>query len=87
MPTLTRSQARSGRPPDLVTSSGANPPRRRAHSRQGNAVVVNNTNEVGSPSVIAANGNLSVASYTIGRCNHPLCATCSFFSNNTFFSI
>ena len=84
MPINTRSKTRSGQPPDLVTSSRANPPRRLTDSRQGNAVVVDN-NEAGSPSVVAANGNHLVASFTIGKCKKPRCMTCPLFSTNYNF--
>ena len=79
MPVTTRSKARSGQPPDLVISLRANPPRRLTNSRQGNAVVVDDNTEVVSPSVITANGNSSVASFTLGKCNKPRCKTCAFF--------
>ena len=68
MPVATRLKARSGQPPDLVTSPRATPPRRLTNSRQGNAMVVDDNTEVGSPSVITANGNSSVASFTLGKC-------------------
>ena len=87
MPALTRSQARSGRPPDLVTFPRANPPRRLANSRQGNAGVTNNANEVGGPSVVdVACGNEPVASYTLAKCNKARCKTCPNFSTLKTFS-
>ena len=85
MPTQTRSQARSRQPRDLVTSSRADPPRRLTSSRQDNAVVAYNNNEVGSLSVIAANGNSLVASFTLDKCHRSRCMTCPRFSTTPFF--
>ena len=45
-------------------------------------MVVDDNTEVGSPSVITANGNSSVASFTLGKCNKPRCKTCAFFLEN-----
>ena len=86
MPTLTRSQARSGRPPDLVTSSRVNRPRRLVESRQTSMLVevINDVNGEGSPPVVVA-GNQSVASYTMAKCNKALCKTCPFFLHQNQF--
>ena len=45
-------------------------------------MVVDDNTEVGSPSVITANGNSSVASFTLSKCNKPRCKTCAFFLEN-----
>ena len=81
MPTITRSQAKTRQPMDLVTSfmtSPSRPPpppppnfRRLTHSRQDNAVMANKNHELGSPSFTAADWNFSVASYTLGKCHRP----------------
>ena len=63
MPALSGSQVRSRQPRDHMTSSRANRTRRLTHFRQNNAAVTHNKNEVGSPFVIAADWNCSLASF------------------------
>ena len=63
MPT-TRLQAKSGQPPDLVSSPGAHPPRRSHRLRQGNVVVTRNT-EDGTPSSEVANGDCGAHVITV----------------------
>lgn len=76
MPTLTRSQARSGQPSDRVTSPrDHHTPRRVVESQQGNAVVVD-TLEEGSPSTSTANGNQQSAGFEIIKCKSKRCLTC-----------
>ena len=85
MPVLTRSQASPGQSPGLVTSPRAENPRRVIDSRQGNAVVSNNINDVGSPSIVDANGNNNTASFSISKCLKNRCKTCLNFKSNKYF--
>ena len=98
MPVQTRSQARSGQPPDLVTSPGdlrSQDPRRILRFRQASADVDMDTIE-GGPLSISARGTRIRASITFSNCKDKRCKTCptfvkssSFTSNvtNTTFSV
>ena len=89
MPTVTRSQTRSGRPPDRVTFPGegsSNCPRRLHDSRQDNAVVSDIAiDESPATSVSEANGN-QPADSGIHRCNSTRCLTCPKFNTNKKFT-
>ena len=86
MPVLTRLQASSGQPPELVTSLRAYTPRRHIVSLQGNAVVSNDTDNVGGPLIIEANGNNNAASFSISKCLKARCKTCPNFQKKQNFS-
>ena len=84
MPTQTRSQARLVQTTNLVTSPGANPPRRILRSRQGNAGVVVNSDD-GGPSFIAAVGTGSSSGLGSTRCKDRRCKICpTFIFSNSF---
>ena len=87
MPIVTRSQTRSGQPPDLETSPGACPPRRFLRSRQGNAgVIMNIYNDAASPhSVIMAHGNGVANRLKAQACRSPRCKTCSIIQWSSEF--
>ena len=77
MPVLTRLQARSAQPADLVTSpreEGIHPGRL-SDSRQGKAVVVSES-DVGGPSTGTANGNHSTERFETIFCKDRRCKAC-----------
>ena len=91
MPVLTRLQARSAQPADLVTSPREEVihPGRLSDSRQGKAVVVSGA-DVGGPSTDTANGNHSTECFVTIFCKDRRCKACpklisskTFISNNT----
>ena len=90
-----RSNARSGQPPDRVTSSRATPPRRVERmmgvhssrvlrSRQGNAGVIINIGE-GSPSFIVALGP-TLDRFALHKCSDRRCKTCPSLSTSKKFT-
>ena len=77
MPVTTRLQARSGQPPDLVSSPGANHPRRSCGTQQGNAGTIRNL-EVGTPSTDMVYENCITDQYLVSPCGASRCKTCPY---------